>query len=347
MSKAALSFSPFNQQTFVSIADSTKTSGYEQMLGHKFQDNDVDVVSGIVNVRSQQIRQLVLVRNGSASAIACGAPLNWVSSYWGTRVQACPVGSQIRCFAPSVINGSTSNTIPVDAYFLATFWGPVGALSDGTTITVNDSVTVSPTAGRVRTEYGLGGGSVFSSTSASAAVTNVTAATAFTINQYTFPVNSLQAGDAIRVRGACPITWNTGTLTLQILIGATVVGTTGAVTNATGDAFTFDAEINVRTAGATGTIVASGTYVDGVPGTATAREFTPLASTAIDTTATQLISVVATWGTANAGNSVVLAQLDVQKFNTAIVGTRAAIALETVAGTGTPAQVRVNAICVW
>lgn len=175
----------------------------------------------------------------------------------------------------------------------------------------------------------------------------MTAATAFTINQYTFPANSLQAGDAIRVRGACPITWNTGTLTLQILIGTTVVGTTGAVTNATGDAFTFDAEINVRTAGASGTIVASGTYVDGVPGTATAREFTPLASTAIDTTATQFISVVATWGTANAGNSVVLAQLDIQKFNTATVGTRSAIALETVVGTGTPAQVRVNAICVW
>jgi hypothetical protein len=68
--------------------------------------------------------------------------------------------------------------------------------------------------------------------------------------------------------------------------------------------------IMVRTVGASGTFIAVGTQGLGTPGTVTAKPFN-LASTAIDTTASQMISVTATWSVANAGDQAELDLLSV------------------------------------
>jgi len=154
----------------------------------------------------------------------------------------------------------------------------------------------------------------------SAAVTNTTAETAFD-KTYTIPAGSLKVGDTIRIRGyaIATATNSTDTLSIKLKIGSTVLFTAPATDVANGDIVEFDALLTIRTVGATGTLVASGEYSIGVPGTATKRSFA-VASTTIDTTATQLISLTATWSVANSGNSTVLRQLVVDKGEAAGAG---------------------------
>jgi hypothetical protein len=332
------SFAPFGQQTVITP---TQTQGYDNILGQFRRGDDIDTIAGVVTINSNMVRELVLVKNGSGVAINAGAPLNWVSGQWGTQVQACPVGQQIRGFAPGYVAGSTSNTIAAGAYFYMVYQGPTLALTNGNSISVNDGLVVTGTAGQINSDR-----TQFSSTGSSAAVTNTTAATAFATNQYTYAANTLLTGDQIRLTGTAPITWATGTIKFQILIGTTVVCDTGAYTPATGDIFTFDSLINIVTNGASGTITGSGTYY--APTTGAQQTFTALGSTAIDTTATQVVSVKVTWGTANAGNSVVLSRFQAQKVLTnGALGFDQALALSDVTGAGTAARTRVRAACQW
>lgn len=149
----------------------------------------------------------------------------------------------------------------------------------------------------------------YSNTAASAAITNVNTATLFDKN-YTVPVNTLEAGTVIKVRfqGIATGTHSTDTLIVKLLIGG-VSGTallTSATTNATdNDIFAGECVIVVRTAGASGTFVATGSFtsVEAASGVAT-RVDAITASTAIDTTATQQIGVSATWSVADTGNTV-------------------------------------------
>lgn len=152
---------------------------------------------------------------------------------------------------------------------------------------------------------------VSSNVAASAAITNTTVETAFD-KSYTIAANRLTAGDVIRIiaAGKCPSTNSTDTLTVKVKIGSTVLVATAAVDVANNDRFRCEIVLNVRTIGLTGTIVGSATWVLGVPGTATVRS-DGLDSTTIDTTAAQAITVTATWSVANAGNQVVLDQLNV------------------------------------
>jgi hypothetical protein len=152
----------------------------------------------------------------------------------------------------------------------------------------------------------------YTSVAASAAVTNTTTETAFD-KSYTFAANALKAGDVIRVRAQviATATNSTDTLTLKLLIGTTTVVATAAVDVANNDIGYIDALIVIRTAGASGTLVATGIQGLGVEATATGKPF-KLASTAVDTTAAQAITVSATWSVANAGNSCRLDVLNVE-----------------------------------
>lgn len=145
----------------------------------------------------------------------------------------------------------------------------------------------------------------------SATITNTTVETAFD-KSYTIAANRLSAGDVIRIiaAGKCPSTNSTDTLTVKVKIGTTVLLATAAVDVANNDRWRLEILVNVRTIGASGTIVASGVWTLGVPGTATQRA-DGLDSTTIDTTATQAITVTATWSVANASNQTYLDQLDV------------------------------------
>jgi hypothetical protein len=79
--------------------------------------------------------------------------------------------------------------------------------------------------------------------------------------------------------------------------------------------FSGEYEVVIRTAGASGTMVGCGTYksVPAAEGTATYKDDI-LASTAVDTTAAQVVGVAATWNSTNAGNSCRLDVLRVELF---------------------------------
>jgi hypothetical protein len=339
MSRTPVSFAPFGQAAYV--VQASTPNQYDNMLGQLCQHADTDVIAGLITPNSQMPRNTVIVKNGSGATILPGTPLNWAPNYWGTQVQPCPVGQQIRGFAPGYINGSLTTPIPINAYFQMVYFGPTTALNNGNSMSVNDGLVVTGTAGQLNSDR-----TQFASTGASAAVTNTTTNTAFATNQYTYIANSLLAGDVIRLTGTCPITWATGTIKFQVLIGTTVVSDTGAYTPATGDIFTFDTLINLLTIGASGTLTGSGTYF--APTTGAQKTFTALGSTAVDTTATQLVSVKVTWGTANAGNSVTLSRFQAQKVIAGGVNAENfAYALQDVTGAGTAANVRVRANCQW
>lgn len=146
---------------------------------------------------------------------------------------------------------------------------------------------------------------------ASSAVTNTTVETAFD-QQLTIPPNTLQVGDIIRIKAQAiaTATNSTDTLLLKLLLGATVLASSPTVDVANNDIGVFDIDCVIRTIGAGGTFVAMGQTSLGVPGTATGRPVN-LGSTAIDTTAANIVKATATWSVANAGNSCRLDILNV------------------------------------
>jgi hypothetical protein len=145
---------------------------------------------------------------------------------------------------------------------------------------------------------------LFSQVAASTAVTSTSTETAFDASAFTLPANFLRAGDVIKIsyQGIATATNSTDTLKARLFIGSTVISDTGALDVANNDIFVGSATLVIRTAGSTGTVVGEGWTNIGTPGTSTSRGFN-LASTTIDTTATQAISLKGTWSTTNAGNS--------------------------------------------
>lgn len=150
-------------------------------------------------------------------------------------------------------------------------------------------------------------GNLYETVAASTAITASSTETAFSNGAYTIPANYLQVGDILHVRaqGIATATNSTDTLTAKLYLGGlsgTNIVSTGALDVANNDEFLIDAYIELRTIGSSGTFVANGVDVIGTPGTATAKPFL-LGSTAVDTTASQAITVSGTWSTTNAGNS--------------------------------------------
>jgi hypothetical protein len=162
------------------------------------------------------------------------------------------------------------------------------------------------------------GSVVYANTAASAAVTNTTAETAFD-KSYTFPANSLKAGDVIKIRfqGIATATNSTDTLAIKLYIGG-ITGTAlismAATDVADNNVFQGEYTLIVRTVGASGTIVGVGTFksIPAAEGTMTIKDDI-LASTTIDTTATQQVAVSATWSVQSTSNSVRLDVLTVEQ----------------------------------
>jgi len=152
---------------------------------------------------------------------------------------------------------------------------------------------------------------LYSATAASALITNTTDETAFD-KTYSIPANTLRVGDVIRIKGhvTTPSTNSTNTLTLKVKLGSTILLASAAVDVANGDIGAFEVEVIVRTVGASGTIVAIGDIGLGVIGTVGLNPKL-LASTAIDTTAAQAVTVTATWSAASESNTVRLDSLSV------------------------------------
>lgn len=151
---------------------------------------------------------------------------------------------------------------------------------------------------------------------AGTALTNSTTETA--LGSATIPANSLKPGDRIKIRyqGIATVTNSTDTLAVKLYIGGlsgTALIAEAATDVADNNVFTGEYELVVRTVGASGTIVGVGVYksIPAAEGTMTSKDDI-LASTAIDTTAAQVVSVSGTWSVASASNSVRLDILNVE-----------------------------------
>ena len=151
------------------------------------------------------------------------------------------------------------------------------------------------------------GGVVYSSVAASAAHTATTTEALFD-KQYSIPANTLKAGTVIKVRFQGIATSTTAeTITVKLYLGGlsgTAILTGTATDPANNDIFTGEAMIQIRTAGASGTFVAvaSGNIVPAATLVAV-PVYQITASTAIDTTAAQVVGVGCDWSGNSASNS--------------------------------------------
>lgn len=149
---------------------------------------------------------------------------------------------------------------------------------------------------------------VFTNTAASTAVSNTVTETLF--DQYcTIPAKHLQPGQLIRIRyqGIATSTNSTDTLAIKLYIGGltgTVLFSHAATDVANDNVFQGEYELIIRTVGSSGTMVGVGTgkSVPAAEGTMTIKDDI-LASTTIDTTASKVIGVSATWSVGSASNS--------------------------------------------
>lgn len=159
---------------------------------------------------------------------------------------------------------------------------------------------------------------LFNAAVASTALSNFTAQRAFDNGFATIPANSLQVGSLIRIRYNILQTAVNGTDTIQsiLTIGGALAVSTLAVTGGTallsatatagGANFTLDGEFElaIRTIGSSGTMVGMGIFKK-VPTIIATYAPVPvtLASTAIDTTVDQIVSLGLVYGAASASNS--------------------------------------------
>lgn len=150
---------------------------------------------------------------------------------------------------------------------------------------------------------------------ASAAITATSGETAFD-KSYSIAANTLAAGDHFKVRAQGIITAQNAsdTLIIRSKIGSVEIVSTGAIEPVPNDIWVVEYDLIVRTIGASGTIVAAGTYAIGTVGTVTAKPFLK-ASATLDTTAASNITVTAQWSSADAGNSTRLDVLSLQHFS--------------------------------
>ena len=147
-----------------------------------------------------------------------------------------------------------------------------------------------------------GGGCLYSSIAASAALTNSTTET--TLDSVSVAADVLKAGDVLEIfaGGIATATNLTDTLTVKIKIGTSILLASEVVDVADNDIWVLHAHVTIRTDGSSGTLVAHGHTNLGVNGTATTRA-DALASATVDTTAAQTVACTGTWSVASASNS--------------------------------------------
>jgi hypothetical protein len=156
-------------------------------------------------------------------------------------------------------------------------------------------------------------GGLFSQTASGAAVSNTTTPTSIVgsgVGNLSVPANGFQVGDSFNaVMGGIISTGNGQTVQIQIRSGAVILADTGAVslpnglTNRTWD---IDVDFTIRALGAAGvaSIVSSGFFIYANAGAIQGADFTSINNTTFDTTTSNTLDIIVTWGAANASNSI-------------------------------------------
>lgn len=199
-----------------------------------------------------------------------------------------------------------------DVYVFGTSNTRLGVGSDGQVLTARASAT-----NGLDWEAVSNSSLVYTNTSVPAGntVANTVTATSFA-STYNIAANTLSVGAAIRVtlRGVYSTAVAAPTISVALKLGSTTVLATGSVSplaaSASNDGWSYEALLIVQTTGATGTVEAQGTSIWQTAASTSAVQ--PLENTApitIDTTVTQAVTVVVTWGTASASNTITLREM--------------------------------------
>lgn len=158
----------------------------------------------------------------------------------------------------------------------------------------------------------------YANTAAAAAISNTASETEFSTG-YTIPANTLFPGEVIDIywQGIATATNGTDTLAIKVYLGGmlgTLLFTHAATDVADNNVFSGWYKLIVRSVGSRGTVVGfgHGKSVPAAEGTMTAKDDI-LASTKLNTTIPQLISVSATWSNASSSNSCRLDVLHVMR----------------------------------
>ncbi|HMV57846.1 MAG TPA: hypothetical protein PK472_01225 [Pseudomonadota bacterium] len=162
---------------------------------------------------------------------------------------------------------------------------------------------------RLKEPQSIGDGAVYVRVTAGSSHTNTVAET--TLDSYAIPAYRItKAGTRIHVvaSGRCSATHATDTLVVKLYWGATAIAATPTLDVADGDIWHIDEWITVRTAGATGTLLASGDATIG----ASSQAAGAVEVTAVDFTAANTIYVKATWSVADPGNIEAIQQMFVE-----------------------------------
>ena len=152
---------------------------------------------------------------------------------------------------------------------------------------------------------------VASSTGLVAADTN---ATPFDVS-YTIPASEIKAGMLIKIRawGIQVDENSTNTCTITVKLGTETIVASAAVDAVDNDQFLLEADVVVRTVGASGTLVASGKAVNDAAGTLIG--VANKAEAVEDMTSGLAVTVTATWSAAHADNEARLDGLIVELLN--------------------------------
>jgi hypothetical protein len=152
---------------------------------------------------------------------------------------------------------------------------------------------------------------------ATGTVANTTTETALTstgIGSLDFPIGFFRVGSRLIITGfGVHSAVATGTLTIKIKLGSTVLLSTGAITSGidTNAMFKISAEITFRTIGASGTVFSQGEYFENgaIP---TSFPMTNTTTTTVNTDTPQALSITAQWSTASASRTISLTNLNVE-----------------------------------
>lgn len=212
-------------------------------------------------------------------------------------VHGASSGQQLRVAEKFMLNNvdtSSAVAVGVAVYLSDTAGG--WSLTPGTAKRqVGIVAVVSATVGSILLDpeaFGANNVDIVGNTVVSAAITGTTeTATSFDKTRV-IKGGRLRAGSQIRIRAMGVHTATTGAETndMSLLLGSEVLATRTGIDPANNDVFMFDVLVQVRTIGATGTIVGMGIMAFGAPGTANPVAIVK-ASAVIDTTADLTVAV--------------------------------------------------------
>lgn len=182
---------------------------------------------------------------------------------------------------------------------------------------------------RVATAAGTMGlsGLLAVTTSNSSAINNTTSETNFD-QSFTLPANALTVGKRLKIRASGYFSTTSGNsscnanpagncITLKMKYGSTTLFSTGGASSLSGsmtnEPWFLEGYITVRSVGATGTVIASGsTLFSGTSGSSSPLIGGNASVVTIDTTAATALQLSAQWNVANASNTITMQDFAVE-----------------------------------